>query len=216
MIMARYDAAHKPATRARILEASERLLKREGVDKTSVEAVMREAGLTVGGFYAHFASKEALARETLLQGVEKSFARLTAGLEHAADRTFLATLIDRYLAQADDPDLAHACPLTLLLPEVARSDPAFRTEFATRTAALVRAVESRFPEVQGRARRETALAVFASLAGAVAMARAAATPRARRTISDATRNLLFSSLGLEGAEASLVSRGSRARVRSRR
>jgi TetR/AcrR family transcriptional regulator, transcriptional repressor for nem operon len=195
--MARYPAEHKEATRARILAASERILKRDGFDGASVEAVMRAAGMTVGGFYAHFASKDDLSRQALLYSVEQSFARLTEGLEHVDDRTFLRTLIERYLAQAEDPALEHACPLTLLLPEVARSDASFRAEFATRTVRLVQAVEARFPEAPCGSRRETALAVFAALAGAVAMARAAATPSARRKIAQATGRFLCSALGLD-------------------
>jgi len=91
--MARYPAEHKQATRARILAASDRLLKREGVAGASVDAVMRAAGLTVGGFYAHFASKEDLARQALLYSVEQSFARMTQGLERLDDRAFLRTLM---------------------------------------------------------------------------------------------------------------------------
>lgn len=194
--MARYPAQHKQATRARILAASEPLLKREGIAGTSVDAVMRAAGLTVGGFYAHFGSKDDLARHALLYSVEQSFARLTSGLDDADDQAFLRAVIERYLEQVDDQGLDGACPMTLLLPEVARADQAFRAEFAARTAALVRGIESRFPRVEGLTQRETALAVFSALSGAVAMARAAATPRARRTIARATEVFLTATLGL--------------------
>jgi TetR/AcrR family transcriptional regulator, transcriptional repressor for nem operon len=201
IIMARYPAEHKETTRARILAASERLLKRDGVERASVEAVMREAGLTVGGFYAHFESKDDLARQALLYSVEESFARLTRGLDDLDDRAFVRALISRYLAQAADPNLEHACPLTVLLPEVARSPSAFRDEFATRTAALLRAVEHRFPERRGFSQRETALAVFAALSGAVAMARAAATPSARAKIAGAAEAFLVAALALDGPPA---------------
>ena len=195
--MSRYPAEHKRATRARILAASERLLKDRGVDGASVDAVMRAAGLTVGGFYGHFASKEELAREALLYGIEQSFARLTAGTEALDARAFVQTLIRRYLAQLDDAALGKACPLTLLLPDVARGDDAFREQFARRTAALLAQVEGRFPEVPGMSRRDVALAVFSALAGAVAMARAAATPRARSRIAGATEALLLRMFGVD-------------------
>ena len=81
--MSRYPAERKGATRARILAAAEAVIKDRGPEAATVEAVMRRAGLTVGGFYAHFASKEALAREALIAGMERSFERLTAGLEDA-------------------------------------------------------------------------------------------------------------------------------------
>jgi len=197
-IMARYSADHKQATRGRILAASDRLLKARGAEGASVDAVMREAGLTVGGFYAHFASKDDLTREALLYGVEASFGRLTRGLDHLDGRPFLAALIERYLAQACDATLGEACPLTLLLPEVARSDDAFRLRFAECTAALLAQVEGRFPVVPGMTRRDVALAVFAALSGAVAMARATPAPRAQARIAAATEALLARAFGLEG------------------
>ena len=184
--MSRYPAARKGETRRRILAAAETVIKDRGPQAATVEAVMRQAGLTVGGFYAHFDSKEALAREALIAGVERSFASLTEGLDDAPSDVFAATLIRRYLAQVDDPALAGACPLTVLLPEVARADAPYRDAFAARTGALIAAVESRLPEVEGLAPRDVALAVFASLIGAVAMARASSTTRGRKRIAAAT------------------------------
>src|SRR2546421_171794 len=154
--MARYPAEHKQATRGRILAASERLLKRDGFERASVEAVMREAGLTVGGFFPDFESEEDLARQAVLYGIEESFARLTRGLDRLDDRALVRALIARYLEQATDSKLEQACPLTVLLPEVARSPRGFRDEFAARTAALLRTVETRFPRCRGLSQRGTA------------------------------------------------------------
>jgi TetR/AcrR family transcriptional repressor of nem operon len=193
--MSRYPAGRKAATRARILSAAEGLIKDQGPDAATVEAVMRRAGLTVGGFYSHFASKEALAQEALLDGVERSFERMVAGLQEATPEVFARTLVTRYLEQVDDP-LSAACPLTLLLPEVARGETAFRESFAARTADLVTRVEDRLPAVAGMARRDVALALFAMLAGGVSFARAAATPRGRRRIVEATREGCLRLLGL--------------------
>ena len=188
--MSRYPSEHKPATRTRILGAAERLLKERGVHGTSVEAVMREAGLTVGGFYAHFPSKEALADEAMLAGLDRSLAGLVDGLDGMPPGGFAATLIDRYLAQARETTLAQACPLTLMLADIARAAPAQRQRFAARTAHLVERIETRLPPVPGMAPRDVALALFAALAGAVSFARGAATPRGRERILAATRTSL--------------------------
>lgn len=190
-------ANRKTTTRERIIAASERVMKDRGVAGATVQEVMRAAGLTVGGFYAHFDSKEALARETLLASVERSFGRLAAGLDGLDDAAFVRELIRRYLAQADDADLAHACPLTLLLPEVARASPEFRSAFASRTGELIRTVTGRFPGRDPDAKADAALATFAALAGAVAFAHAAPTQRARRRIAAATERMLHAALGLE-------------------
>jgi len=195
--MTRYPPRRKNETRQRILSAAEALIKDRGPHAATVEAVMREAGLTVGGFYAHFDSKEALAREALIAGVERSFASFTEGLGEAPPERFAATLIRRYLSQVDDPALSGACPLSVLLPEVARAEAGFRDEFAVRTGALIARVESRFPVVDGMAPRDVALAVFAALVGAVAMARASTTTRGRKRIAAATEANLCRFLAIE-------------------
>ena len=206
--MARYSTEHKEATRARILAASEALMKDLGPEAATVEAVMRAAGLTVGGFYAHFASKEALARETLIVGVERSFARLMAGLDGASPEEFARALIRRYLAQLEDPALAHACPLTLALPEIARSDENYRAEFTARTAALLAQFEDRLPAVEGMAPRDVAMALMSALAGGVGFARAAGSARARQHIAAVTAAAVERLLGL--ARASPPARRERA------
>jgi TetR/AcrR family transcriptional repressor of nem operon len=197
VIMSRSAAERKRATRERILAAAESVIKDRGPHAATVEAVMREAGLTVGGFYAHFDSKEALAREALVAGVERSFAALTAGLDDATPHAFAAELIRRYLAQLELPTLTGACPLTVLLPEVARGGGDLRETFTARTGALIASIEARLPLVEGMAARDVALAMFAALVGAVAMARASATARGRRRIAAATEASLSRFLGLD-------------------
>jgi len=194
--MARYDPQHKGQTRTRILSAAERLIKRRGAGAATVAAAMHDAGLTVGGFYAHFASKEELARESLLFGLDESFRRLTAGLDDLDDRAWLRALIRRYFAQLDAGTLDDGCPLTLSLPEVARGDEAFRAAFGAHAAALVKSVQHRFPAVAGMAPAEVALAVFAALSGAVALARAVAHPHARPRVVAATERMLHELLEL--------------------
>ena len=189
--MARYDPEHKGQTRTRILSAAERLIKRRGADATTVAGAMDAAGLTVGGFYAHFASKEELARESLLFGLDESFRRLTAGLGDLDDRAWLRALIRRYFAQLDTGTLDDGCPLTLSLPEVARGDEAFRADFGAHAAQLVKSVQHRFPPVAGMASAEVALAVFAALSGAVALARAVARPHVRPRVVAATERMLY-------------------------
>jgi TetR/AcrR family transcriptional repressor of nem operon len=189
--MARYPEMRKGQTRERILAASDRLLKERGRGETSIAEVMDGAGLTVGGFYAHFASKQALEEATLIYGLGASMDRLLAPLEGIVDdRRWVRALIRAYLAQADDPDLAVACPLTLLLPEVARGGLGLRSTFSERTAALLDRVAHRFPARAGLTSREVAIAVFASLVGAVALARTIPAPHARARVRRATETML--------------------------
>ena len=197
--MARYSNEHKSQTRERILAAADRVIKARGVEASSVEAVMRDAGLTVGGFYAHFPSKEALAQEALWYSLERSVDGLLAQLAPIKDkREWARALIDRYLAQVEDPALEHACPMTLLLPDLARADPDAQNAFAVRTGVLLNRIAENFPEVPGMSRREAALAVYTSCAGAVSIARAVAAPEARQRIVRTTQRMLVRALALEG------------------
>ena len=195
--MTRYSAKHKGETRDRILAAADRVIKARGIDGASVEAVMRDADLTVGGFYAHFASKEELAREALRFGLTRSMERLLTPLAAIDDdRAWLKALIHGYLGQTDDPSWAAACPLTVLLPDVARGGAGFQRAFGVQTGAFLDRIETRFPEVAGLSRRDVAAFVFSSCAGAVALARAIAAPRARERLLSATEGMLAEVLGL--------------------
>jgi TetR/AcrR family transcriptional repressor of nem operon len=203
--MARYSKERKGQTRARILAASDRLLKEHGADGASIDAVMKDAGLTVGGFYAHFDSKDDLERETLLYGLEASMDRMLAPLAGITDdRTWARALIHHYLRQVDEPDLARACPLTLLLPEVTRGGPAFQAAFSERTGALLHRVAHRFPSAAGMSPREVAIAVFASCAGAVAFARTIPAPHARERVLNATEKMLVAALGLDDQQGAVT------------
>src|SRR5262245_57414786 len=165
--MSRYPPDHVPQTRERILEASDRLLKERGAGRASMAEVMQAAGLTVGGFYAHFASKQALEEATILYGLGTSMERLLAPLESIADdRQWVRTLIRVYLDEIDEPDLGRVNSLSVVLPDVARGGTALRSAFSERTGALLDRVASRFAAVGGLTPREVAITVFATLAGA--------------------------------------------------
>ena len=194
--MSRYPAEHKEETRTRILEASNALMKARGIEAASVDAVMRGAGLTVGGFYAHFASKEDLASETLLHGLQQSFERMIRELEGHAGGAWVRSMIRGYLAQADDAELANACPMTLLLADVARGDDERKRRFADLTRAMLDRVVVHFPACHGLTPRETALATYAALVGAVGLARTTPSRTARQAIMRACETMLVSWMDL--------------------
>jgi len=198
--MARYPIEHKGETRERILEAADRVFKEVGIEGASVDAIMREAGLTVGGFYGHFESKRELAREAVCSGLERSMERLLTPLESMADdKAWLKALIRGYLQQIDGAALGTACPLTLMLPEIARGGTEFQRAFGEKTRAILDRITPRFPEMGGRSRRETAVFVFASCAGAISLARAIGAPRARERVIAATEAMLSQLLELDRA-----------------
>ena len=90
----------KQATHQRILEAAETLIRRQGFSATSVENVMRAAGLTVGGFYAHFGSKQALLIETLTRVMGKRREEWFQGLEDLRGAEWMSHIVRRYVSRA--------------------------------------------------------------------------------------------------------------------
>jgi hypothetical protein len=99
-------------------------------------------------------------------------------------------MIRAYLAQADDPELERACPMTLLLADVARDDDARKRRFAEATRAMLDRVETHFPSCDGLAPREVALATYGALVGAVSFARTTPSRTARHAIMRACETML--------------------------
>src|SRR5262249_32168729 len=99
-----------------------------------------------------------------------------------------------FLAQLDDPDLGNANALSLVLPDVARGTAALKSAFSERTAALLDRVAPRFPAVEGLTSREVAIAVFATLIGAVGLARTIRAAQARERVRRATEAFLMGAL----------------------
>lgn len=154
-------------TRKRILDAAGRLFRQGGIDGVGVDAVMKEAGLTHGGFYTHFDSKEALAAEvtrSLLEQAAGNWDRISRSQDR---RAALTRIVTAYL----NPDRAATglcCPLTTLGADVARRD-ASRSAIHAALDGMIEALARCLP---GR-RRQRALATLSTLVGAVVLARLA-------------------------------------------
>jgi AcrR family transcriptional regulator len=110
----------KTETRERILASASRLFRRDGYAATGVDAVMTGAGLTAGGFYAHFASKDALLRECLSRAFDESWKRLSGGLE-GTPKQKRAKLLERYLSPLHRDHPAEGCPLAGIAAELGRN-----------------------------------------------------------------------------------------------
>ena len=165
----RYDTEHKQQTHERILTAAAKLFRREGFSGASVDRVMKAAGLTVGGFYAHFDSKQALLIESLQAMLRQRWARWLEGLEDLRGNEFLEHLIRRYLSRIHRDTLDDGCPLPATLSELTRADPEVRKAFAEELETLVAEISSRLPRKTGRAQ---ALAAISQAFGGLMLARA--------------------------------------------
>src|SRR5881397_2093884 len=122
----RYSKDHKQETRQRIVEAAGRRFKQDGIDGAGVAAVMSDAGLTNGAFYAHFASKEDLVANVLADQLRAQRQNLDS---QPADRAGLEAFIRSYLSPQHRDQCADGCPSAALLDEIARRPAATRQVF---------------------------------------------------------------------------------------
>jgi TetR/AcrR family transcriptional repressor of nem operon len=132
---------------------------------------MRGAGLTVGGFYAHFRSKRALDAAVLTRAMAEVRQAWFAGLEESRGLDWLARAVKRYLSSDHRDDVDGGCVLPSTLSELTRADRATRRAMANAFEAVVGEFEAQGPEVHGMSSRERALATLAILVGGLTIAR---------------------------------------------
>ena len=169
------------ASRARIVEAAGRLFRERGFDAVGVDAVMHEAGLTHGGFYTHFPSKEALVAEAASVALSRSASRWEALSRDEPREAALARIVASYLDPAHVAEPARGCLLAALGSEVARH-PAARPGVTAALRVMLGALARCLP-----GRRERAVAGLCTLVGAVVLARASDDPALSAEILEAAR-----------------------------
>ena len=191
----RYPADHKEQTRARIVAAAARVFRRQGFQGGSVDDVMAEAGLTAGGFYAHFDSKDELFAaalvETLRQGQTLSGKR-DEGLSGTA---LVQSIARKYLSPAHRRLVDQGCPLPPLVSEITRQSPATRRAFQGAVDEVTRSLAPHFAAGKDAAGKndadpDRALAFMALLVGGMSLARAVADEETADRILAACRALL--------------------------
>jgi len=165
----RYGKDHKQATRQRIVEAAGRRFKQDGIDGAGVAAVMSDAGLTNGAFYAHFASKEDLVANVLADQLRAQRQSLDA---QAPDRAGLEAFVRAYLSPQHRDQCADGCPSAALLDEIARRPDATRQVFTDALVGVIDDIASHLDPADVEAARTDALTVFGLMVGTLQLARA--------------------------------------------
>jgi TetR/AcrR family transcriptional regulator, transcriptional repressor for nem operon len=171
----RYSREHKLETHARIVKKASVRLREKGAHGIGVADLMKEAGLTHGGFYAHFNSREALVIEAFADAMDRSTERWRKLAEQIPPEKRLATIVGAYLTPLHRDDPGHGCAVPALGAEIARESPKTRKAFAAKLEAMIDMLAEQLPDVPRKAARKQAMATVATMMGTLVLARIAGT-----------------------------------------
>jgi TetR/AcrR family transcriptional regulator, transcriptional repressor for nem operon len=189
----RYPPEHKSEVHQKIVRDASRRVRAEGLNGAGVAAVMRDTGLTHGGFYKHFESKD----ELLLESLREAFREIADNLAHAAQQApreaAWKAIVKAYLSPEYCEHVERGCPLPALAPELARVDKRMKGQIVTE---LVKYKDRMLPFMPGRriADKERAFfSIFSTMIGAIEIARMLPEPVMREKVLASTRDFLLHS-----------------------
>jgi TetR/AcrR family transcriptional regulator, transcriptional repressor for nem operon len=169
----RYSKEHKLETHARIVKKASVRLREKGAHGVGVADLMKDAGLTHGGFYAHFDSREALVIEAFAHAMDRSTERWRKLAEQTPPDKRLAMIVDSYLTPVHRDDPGHGCAIPTLGAEIARESPRTRKAFAVKLEQMIDMLAAQVPNGSRKAARKQAMAVIATMMGTLVLARVA-------------------------------------------
>ena len=189
----RYRPEHKVEIHQKIVKDASRRVRAEGITGAAVSTVMRDAGLTHGGFYKHFGNKD----ELLMESLSEAFREIADGLAQAAKESQPGTawkaILKAYLSPEHCEHSECGCPLAALAPELARADTAMKTQIL---GELTKYKSRMLPFMPGRrtADKESAFfSIFSTMIGATEIARILPEPTMREKVLASARDLLLRS-----------------------
>jgi AcrR family transcriptional regulator len=178
----RYEKGHKETTRRRIIETASARFRKDGIEGVGLADLMAEAGLTHGGFYSHFSSKEDLVRAVMEEAGFNAMQNFTRRVEEGG----LEAWIRAYLRTGHRDHPERGCVVATLAAELARHPKSSRKPFTERLAQVRASIEEHLPaEIEPARKRKIAVGIFSALVGALQMARAVDDPELSDEILEA-------------------------------
>jgi TetR/AcrR family transcriptional regulator, transcriptional repressor for nem operon len=191
----RYSKEHKFQTHARIVKRASVKLREKGAHGIGVADLMKEAGLTHGGFYAHFDSRDALVIEAVTHAMDRStekWRKLSA--ETSPDKR-LSKIVNSYLGIDHRDNPGHGCAVPTLAAEIARESTKTRRVFAGRMEQLIDMLAEQYQGLPPKAARKQATAALATMMGSLVMARVAGNSELSDEILKAGRDAVLERAG---------------------
>ena len=169
----RYSKEHKQETHDRIVRKASVRLREKGAHGIGVADLMKEAGLTHGGFYAHFDSRDALVIEAFNYAMERSTERWRKLAEGIPPDKRFASIVEAYLTPLHRDDPGHGCAVPTLGAEIVRESPKTRKAFAAKLEQMIDMMADQVLELPRKAARKQATAAIATMIGTLVLARIA-------------------------------------------
>ncbi|PDT89014.1 TetR family transcriptional regulator [Bradyrhizobium sp. Y36] len=169
----RYSREHKQETHDRIVRKASVRLREKGAHGIGVADLMKEAGLTHGGFYAHFDSREALVIEAFGYAMDRSMEHWRKITNEVSPEKRLALIAEAYLSALHRDNPGHGCSIPALGAEIARESPKARKAFAGKLDEMIELMTDYIPNLPRKAARKQAIATLATMAGTMLLSRIA-------------------------------------------
>jgi AcrR family transcriptional regulator len=185
-------AAAKDATHERIVSVAARAIRRSGYDGTGVADIMKEAGLTHGAFYSHFASREAMLAEAAGKACAESAAAAAEVVASVRPGMALESMLSAYLSREHVEHVELGCPLAALGSETSRQAPEVRHVATRHIKEMIDLVARQSPDWGQPSAHERALVILSTIVGAVLLARAVDEPGLSDSLREAALKHLIS------------------------
>jgi TetR/AcrR family transcriptional regulator, transcriptional repressor for nem operon len=189
----RYQPEHKAETHQKIVKDASRRVRTEGMTGAAVSAVMRDAGLTHGGFYKHFESKEALLMESLSEAFQEIADRLAQAAEQSQPQTAWKAIVKTYLSLEYCDHVESGCPLPALAPELARADEAMKPLIFEELKKYRSRMLPFMPGQRTTDKERAFFSIFSTMVGAIEIARMLPEAAMREKVLASARDLLLRS-----------------------
>ena len=189
----RYRPEHKAEIHQKIVKDASRRVRAEGLTGAAVSAVMRDAGLTHGGFYKHFGSKDELLMASLEGAFREISDRLARAGEHSQPGAAWKAIVKTYLSPEHLAHPEFGCPVAALAPELARADRKMKSRILTELASYKSKILPMMPGRRAADKERAYLLIFSTMIGAMQIARMQPDTATRAKILSTARDFLLNS-----------------------
>lgn len=184
----RYSSTQKEETRRHIIETAAAEFRAHGLDGIGVADLMKKAGLTHGGFYAHFESKDALFAEAITAASQQTLESLRKAIEAAEPGHEREAFLQRYLTPQHRERVERGCSIAALGADIARQGVKTRRSFEAQVEALI-GIATEVSQAPQKEKRADAIRTVATMVGALLMARAVRPSELADEILEAARDI---------------------------